>query len=320
MSHCIRTSAKQLQQCWFLTGPTASGKTETALLLAERLDAEIVAMDSMSLYRGMDIGTAKPAAPEQARVPHHLIDVAWPDEDYSLAQYVHAASDAVADILKRGRTPLFVGGTGLYLRGLLRGVFQGPPADWELRRTLEAQAEEHGPHWLAEQLRQVDPVTAAKLHPNDRRRIVRALEVFRLTGQPLSALQTQEPLPPEQRPRGVFWLEVPRDWLYQRINDRVDSMIQRGLVDEVQRLLSSSHPPARTARQALGYAEIIGYLEDRYSLAEAIDTIKTRSRQFAKRQHTWFRNLAECRPLPVTIPTDPADIAAALLAAASHQD
>lgn len=283
-----------LRRCWFLTGPTACGKTEASLQLAEKLNAEIVALDSMSLYRGMDIGTAKATAAEQARVPHHMIDVIEPDEEFSLADYVAGANAACENILSRGRTPLFVGGTGLYLRGLLRGVFEGPPADWEFRNRLKAEAEVNGAEWLHGQLMTVDPETASRRHPNDQRRIIRALEVHHVTGQPLSSMQTQQPLPEGSRPLHVYWLSIPRDWLHTRINRRVDQMMEAGLEAEVRQLLASQHPPARTARQALGYAEIISYLEGTGSLQDAVETIKTRTRQFAKRQHTWFRNLVEC--------------------------
>jgi tRNA dimethylallyltransferase len=188
-----------------------------------------------------------------------------------------------------------VGGTGLYLRGVLRGVFTGPAADWAIRRRLEAEAGEHPPGWLHERLRAVDPAAAAALHPHDTRRLVRALEVFELTGRPLSEQQTQPPLPEADRPRHVYWLSPPRDWLYERINRRVDAMLSAGLVDEVRSLLAGPQPLGRTARQALGYREIVDFLESRATLDEATDLIRRRTRQFAKRQHTWFRNLVECR-------------------------
>ncbi len=173
--------------CWFLSGPTASGKTSVALALAPAIKAEIVSLDSMALYRGMEIGTAKPSAAEQATVPHHLLDVIHPDEEYSLAQYVAAAHRAVDDILQRGRTPLFVGGTPLYLKSLLRGIFTGPPADWELRRRLQAMADAEGTLALHARLADVDPLSAKRLHPRDERRVIRALEVWERTGQSITA-------------------------------------------------------------------------------------------------------------------------------------
>ena len=163
-----------IADCWFLSGPTASGKSAVALSLARLIDAEIVSLDSMALFRGMEIGTAKPSPAERAQVPHHLLDVIDPWEEYSLAQYVAAASRAVDEILARGKTPLFVGGTPLYLKSLLRGIFEGPPADWELRRRLIEQSEREGPFWLYGQLAEVDPLSAKRLHPRDSRRIIRA--------------------------------------------------------------------------------------------------------------------------------------------------
>lgn len=303
-----------LRQCRFLAGPTACGKTETGLLLAERLDAEIVSLDSMALYRGMDVGTAKPSPAERQRVPHHLIDVIDPHQESSVAEYIAAAETACRGILARGRSPLFVGGTGLYLRSLLRGVFEGPAADWEFRRQLEADVAAHGPEALHQRLQQVDPQTAAKLHPNDRRRIIRALEVRHVTGRPLSDQQQQPPLPEGERPRHVYWLSPPRDWLYARINVRVERMIAAGLVDEVRRLLQANPPMGRTARQALGYKEVIAHLENGVPLAETVTTIQTRTRQFAKRQHTWFRNLEECRPIEITGAETAAELASRLAA------
>ncbi len=284
-----------LRQCWFLAGPTACGKTSAGLLLAQTINAEIIALDSMSLYRGMDIGTAKPTREEQAMVPHHLIDILDPHEEYTVAEYLPAAEQAAIKIIERGKTPLFVGGTGLYLRSVLRGVFEGPAADWEFRNSLEAAAAEHPPGWLHNQLHQVDPVSAERLHPADTRRLIRALEIVYLTGQPASIQQQQEPLPEHERPQNVFWLHPSREDLYQRINQRVDRMMEQGLLHEVRSLLTHPQGLSRTARQALGYKEIIDHLEGRWSLSEAVEQIKTKTRQFAKRQHTWFRNLVECR-------------------------
>ncbi|MFQ5735226.1 MAG: tRNA (adenosine(37)-N6)-dimethylallyltransferase MiaA [Planctomycetaceae bacterium] len=289
-----------LQRCRFLAGPTASGKTEIALLLADRLGAEIVSLDSMALYRGMDVGTAKPSAEQRARVPHHLIDVIDPHEEYSVAEYLAAVETACREILLRGRTPLFVGGTGLYLRSVLRGVFAGPSADWVFRRQLVAEAESQGPAFLHEKLQRTDPDAAANLHPRDQRRIIRALEVYHVTGRRLSEQQQHPPLPEDLRPRNVYWLNPPRSWLHARINCRVEQMISAGLVDEVRRLLQGDPPMGRTARQALGYKEMIDHLAGGRSLEKTIARIQVRTRQFAKRQCTWFRNLEECRSIDVT--------------------
>lgn len=294
-----------LKQCWFLAGPTAVGKTAISLLLAERLNAEILSLDSMAIYRGMDIGTAKPGLQEQSAVRHHLIDLVAPHQEFSVADYVETALQVVEDVVRRGRVPLFVGGTGLYLKAVLRGIFDGPPADWELRRRLEQQARELGPQRLHDQLSSIDPPTAARLHVNDQRRVIRALEVYEITGSRLSDQHHDEPRPLEEQPTAV-WLEPPRDWLRDRVNCRVDRMMQCGLLHETQTLLASDPRPGRTARQALGYREMILHLEDGLPLDEAVDLVKVRTRQFAKRQHTWFRNLEECRSFAV-IPDEPTE-------------
>jgi tRNA dimethylallyltransferase len=295
----MQFEVETLRACWFLAGPTACGKTAAGIALAERIGGEIVALDSMSLYRGMDIGTAKPTAAERARVPHHLIDIVDPQEEFSVAEYLRVAHAACQGILERGCTPLFVGGSGLYLRAVLRGVFEGPPADWEFRRRLAQELQQRSEAELHARLHAVDPVTAERLPPRDVRRVIRALEVHHLTGRPASELRQQVPLEPALRPPHVYWLSPPRAWVYERINRRVEQMIDAGLVAEVCALLAASRPPGRTARQALGYREIIDFLSAGCSLAEAVATIRTRTRQFAKRQHTWFRNLVECRAVAI---------------------
>ena len=301
-----------LRQSIVLAGPTACGKTACSLLVAERFNAEIVALDSMTIYREMDIGTAKPTVSERSRVPHHLIDVIDPDAEFSLPQFLAEAEVAVREILARGRLPLFVGGTGLYLRGLLRGVFEGPSADWELRKRWEQEIQQNGVEHLFERLRQVDPITASRLHPNDHRRVIRALEVHELTKRPVSELQQQGPRPPEDQPKSVLWICPPRNVLHRRINARVENMFESGLIAEVLKLISRSKPISHTARQGLGYKEVIDWFGQRFPAPihepesgesrmtrgerqELITLIQTRTRQFAKRQHTWFRNLEECR-------------------------
>lgn len=278
-----------------LTGPTGSGKSALALDLAERLNAEIVSADSMTLYRGMDIGTAKPSAAERARVPHHLIDVLNPAESANVAWWLREAGRVVGEIESRGRTALIVGGTPFYLKAIICGLFDSPPADQELRRALEEEAERSGPLALHTQLAQVDPISAGRLHPNDVRRVVRAMEVYRLTGKPLSEWQKQswwDGQEPQFSPNQCLCLDLPRDVLYDRINARVDAMFAAGWVDEVRRLEAMS--PGREASMALGYREIGLHLNGSASLQETIDEIKMRTRQFAKRQLTWFRGLAGC--------------------------
>lgn len=289
-----------LRKCWFLAGATACGKTASGIELARRLNAEILSLDSMALYRGMDIGTAKPTPAEQGAVPHHLIDLIAPTVDFSVAEYVTASQRICEELIARGKTPLFVGGTGLYLRSLLRGVFQGPSADLEIRARLERFVTEQSPEALHARLVEVDAVTAARLHPQDVRRVIRALEIFELTGIPSSAQMSEGPLPESERPRRVFWLSPPRGWLHERINRRVDLMFQAGLVEEVRRLMSQPGGLGRTASQALGYKEVIEHLEGRRTLEACIDRVKTRTRQFAKRQETWFRNITEARPVEIT--------------------
>jgi len=315
----MKFSTSLLRQCWFLAGPTAVGKSELALHLAAHLNAEILSLDSMAIFRGMDIGTAKPDSRQQQMVPHHLIDLIQPDDEFSTAQYLQAAMACCDELLSRGKTPLFVGGTGLYLRALLRGVFEGPPADWKFRTQLSEQAARHGTGWLHRQLQEIDPVSAARLHPNDERRLIRSLEIAHLTGQPASTLQQEIPLPVEERTEHVYWLHPPRDWLADRIDRRVDQMFELGFEQEVRTLLKSAHPPGRTARQALGYRELIEWIEagpqdaEFRGLEPVTEQIKTHTRQFAKRQETWFRNLEECREVAIDGTETPEELCGRIL-------
>jgi tRNA dimethylallyltransferase len=282
----------------YLTGPTASGKTAVGVLLARRLNAEIIALDSMTLYRGMDIGTAKPTPAERGGVVHHLLDVLDPWEAASVAEYRAWALAALEGIEARGKRVLFVGGTALYLKVLLRGLFEGPAADPDLRRRLEREAEERGDRALHERLETLDPDTAARLHLHDRRRIIRALEVIELTGRPLSRLQVEHdrPAPPGTT---VFAIDRPRSDLHDRINRRVVSMFESGLVEEVRALQAGVRPIGPVAAQGVGYREVIELLEGKAGLAATIERVRARSRQFAKRQATWFRGLEEVEHWPV---------------------
>ncbi len=290
--------------CWFLTGPTASGKTAVAIELARQLNAEIVSLDSMALYRGMDIGTAKPNVAERAAVPHHLIDVIDPHEEFSVAQYVAAAEGVVREIAARGRMPLFVGGTPLYLKALLRGIFAGPPADWELRNQLQEVADREGDAALHRRLAQVDPAAARRLHTRDRRRVIRALEVFEKTGQCITDLQRQFERARPAEACQVFMLDWPREQLIQRIDARVDAMFAAGLVEEARRLLAGPTPPGRTAVQAVGYREVFDHLRGSLDLAGTIELVKLRTRQFAKRQMTWFRSFSEVHRISAEPPME----------------
>jgi tRNA dimethylallyltransferase len=300
--------------CWFLTGATASGKSDVGVELAARIGAEIISMDSMALYRGMDVGTAKPSPGQRGAVPHHLVDVLEPHEESSLAQYLSVAQLAVEAIRSRGREALFVGGTPLYLKGLLRGIFAGPAADWELRRELQTEADSRGPEVLHRRLAEVDPEAARRLHPHDTRRIIRALEVHSKTGRPISSLQRQFDAGRAAEACRVFVLARPRAELYRRIDRRVERMFAEGLVEEVCGLLSNPRPLSKTARQAVGYREVVEHLSGHRGLEETIELVKTHTRQFAKRQETWFRSLSECRFVPVSGETSPSDIAQRMIA------
>lgn len=294
-----------------LTGPTGSGKTRLGIDIAERLGAEIISMDSMALYRGLDIGTAKPTPAERARVRHHLIDMLDPWQSASVAWWLEQAKICCPEIESRGKHVLFVGGTPFYLKTLLCGLFEGPPADPALRRAMQTAAERLGVRAMHERLAQVDPVAAARLHVNDLRRVIRALEVFELTGKPISAWQKQwaEVGGQKTEDRGrkseaasssplssVLWLDLPRPELYDRINRRVEAMFAAGLVEEVRQLLSMERPLSKEATQALGYKEVFAHLDGKQGLAETIALLQTRTRNFAKRQITWFRRLPRCRP------------------------
>ena len=294
-SDVLSVTFPPIREAWYLTGPTASGKTRVGVELALQLNADIISLDSMTIYRGMDVGTAKPTTVDRDRVPHYLLDFVDPNLNFSLSDYLQAAHRIVADIRSRGREVLFVGGTPLYLKALLRGLYPGPPADWEFRREIEAELNLHGLAALHQRLQLVDPLSAARLHPHDKRRIIRALEVYRLTGQPLSHRQTQFE---DSTPAGqckVFVLAWSRADLHRRIEERVDGMFDAGLVDEVRGLLDQYGALSRTALQAVGYRETVEFLRSIRNLEATVELVKARTRQFARRQDTWFRSLQECR-------------------------
>ncbi len=263
----------------------------------------------MALVRGLEIGTAKPTLAERAAVPHHLLDLIELGEEFSVARYVAAAEECVAQITARGHESLFVGGTPLYLKALLRGLFVGPPADWPLRRELTDFAQAHGAAALHERLAAIDPVAAGRLPPADARRIVRAIEVFAKTGRPISAWQQQfdQARPAEQCL--VFVLDWPRAVLYERIERRVDAMFAAGLVEEVRALETAGLAWGRTASQAVGYREVRQHLAGQLTREQTIALVKTRTRQFAKRQLTWFRSLSECRRVALDGAFDPEAVA-----------
>jgi len=293
----IRTVARpdDFRSAIVLTGPTGSGKSALALDLAQRIGGEIVAMDSMTLYRGMDIGTAKPGAEDRRRVPHHLIDVLDPWETGSVAWWLERARACVRDIESRGRRALFVGGTPLYLKALSSGLFEGPPADADVRARLTAEADAVGVETLHAKLAAVDPRTSERLHPNDVRRVVRALEVWELTGRPISEWQTQWETNAKPQAVEVCCLDRPRDELYARINQRVLDSLAAGWLDEVRRLRALPRPISREAGLALGYRELNDFLDDRRDWDDTVALIQQRTRNFAKRQLTWFRHLPGVR-------------------------
>ncbi|NPV08911.1 MAG: tRNA (adenosine(37)-N6)-dimethylallyltransferase MiaA [Anaerolineae bacterium] len=288
-----------------IVGPTAAGKTALALDLSHHLDLEVVSADSRQIYRYMDIGTAKPSASEMRLVPHHLVDVVGPDETLTLAQYQELAYRVIDDVLARGRLPLLVGGTGLYVWSVLEN-WQIPRVSPQpdLRRRLEEEAARHGPEYLHRRLADVDPTAAAGIHPNNLRRIIRALEVFQQTGVPISRLQDRG----EPRYRyQVLGVTAPRRELYRRADQRVDAMIERGLVEETRRLLEAGYSPQLPAMSGLGYRQVAEYLAGQYDLSEAIRRIKTCTHRFIRQQHTWFR-LDDPRICWFEQPLDPQEV------------
>jgi tRNA dimethylallyltransferase len=277
--------------CWVLTGPTASGKTEVALELARRHPVEIVSVDSMQVYRGMDVGTAKPSREQMAAVPHHMIDVLEPEETCNVGTFCRMAREAMAAVRSRGRRPLLVGGSPMYLKGLLYGLMEGPGRDGTVRRRLEEDLAAHGSGALHRRLAEVDPEAAERIHPNDVQRITRALEYTGLTGRPISAGQEQFDGHPRV-PHAIVGLQWSRERLYERIERRVDGMMERGLAAEVASLRDRLGPQAG---QALGYKEFVPVLAGRCSLDEAVKRIKRRTRRYAKHQLTWFAHFPGLR-------------------------
>jgi tRNA dimethylallyltransferase len=270
-----------------LVGPTASGKTALALDLAARFGGEIVGADSRQVYRGMDIGTAKPTTEQRARVPHHLLDVVWPDEAYTLAQYQTAASDAIRDVWARGGLPLLVGGTGLYVRAIVDGlVIPAVAPDAELRARLEAEARTAGPEALHARLAALDPVAAREISATNKRRVIRALEVCLLTGQPFSAQRGRRPTPYAPLLLGVT---TERERLYAWADARIDGMLAAGLVEEVRALAAKGYGWELPALSSLGYREVGAYLRGELHLEAAIARMKLDTHGYIRRQLTWFR-------------------------------
>ena len=273
-----------------IVGPTASGKTRMAVELAQRHNGEVISADSMQIYRTMDIGTAKPTQEEMGGIPHHMIDVADPEEDFSVARYVEMAARCVDDVLARGKLPIVAGGTGLYIDSLLSGRTFAPfSPDSALRGELERELAEKGGQAMLEALGQVDPEAAQRLHPNDHKRIIRALEVYRSTGKTITQHNREtQAIPPRYNALTIGLAFQDRQAMWRRIDQRVDEMVAAGLEDEVRRLLTSGISPKCTAMQAIGYKEFTQALSGEMTWQEAADVVKLRSRQYAKRQLTWF--------------------------------
>lgn len=276
-----------------LTGPTAIGKTAVSIAFAKAIDGEILSADSMQVYRGMDIGSAKITKEEMQGVPHHLLDILEPEESFDVMQFQQLAKEAIAGIYDRGHIPILTGGTGFYIQAVLYDIVFTEETDSNIRKALEAEAEEKGVEYLHRKLQEVDPVTAENLHPNNKKRVIRALEFYELNGYPLSAHNEREHQRISPYLFRYYILHEKRDVLYERIEKRVDEMLDRGLVEEVQALKNKGLTRNMVSMQGLGYKEILDYLNGACTLEEAVETIKKETRHFAKRQLTWFRREKE---------------------------
>ena len=275
-----------------IVGPTASGKTSLSIELAKRINGEIISADSMQIYRFMDIGTANPDADEMSGIKHYLIDEIYPDEEFSVAKYRELAIKYINKIIKEGRHPVIAGGTGLYINSLVYNInFSETISDWPLREQLKKESEEKGSRYLHNKLMEIDPEAAVKIHENDIKRIIRAIEVFKHTNKPISLHQQLSRLEPPPYNYLIFGLRMERARLYERIEKRVDIMFERGLVSEVRKLQEMGYERNITAMQGLGYKEIFAYLRGEATLDEAKFIIKRDTRHYAKRQLTWFKRL-----------------------------
>lgn len=273
-----------------IAGPTGVGKTEISLQVAERLQGEIISCDSMQIYKGMDIGSAKVTKEEMERVPHHLIDVVSPFDAFTVSDYKDLAEEAIHDIHKRGKPAILVGGTGLYIDAVIKNLsFTEGGSDAALRKELEEEARKNGPLFLHEKLKKVDFAAATAIHHNNVKRVVRALEVYHLTGRPFSSFRDERGLRKEYEIH-YYYLNKDRQKLYEGIDERVEVMMRKGLLEEVTRLQKSGLTSSHVSMQGIGYKEILSYLDGVLSLEGAVDLVKMRSRNYAKRQLTWFRN------------------------------
>ncbi len=272
-----------------ILGPTGVGKTQVSLQLADILKGEIISFDSRQVYKFMDIGTAKPTEEERERIRHHLIGLISPDEKFTAANYGKKARQIIREIIERGKQPVAVGGSGLYLKALIEGFFQGPKANEEIRKRLQREAQEFGESHLFSRLKEVDPQATERIHPNDLVRIIRALEVYELTGKPISMWQRDGEYEPFPLQFVKIGLNLERERLYQRINQRTEEMISQGFLDEVRALKKKGFTPQLKALRTVGYQELFDYLEGKFDLQAAIEKIKLNTRHYAKKQLTWFR-------------------------------
>ncbi|MED1801854.1 tRNA (adenosine(37)-N6)-dimethylallyltransferase MiaA [Brevibacillus porteri] len=294
---------QQRERLVVIIGPTSVGKTQLSLELAEQFDGEIISGDSMQVYRGMDIGTAKAEPEELARIPHHLIDIKNPDEEYSVAMFQESAATLITDINQRGKLPFIVGGTGLYIESVThRFQFSTTSQDPELRDRLQRLADSEGVEALHARLADVDPITAERLHPNDVKRVIRALEIYESSGYKMSDFQLRAQHSPYDLV--MIGLTMDRAKLYERINHRVELMIEAGLVEEVRGLLDAGYDASLVSMQGLGYKELIPYLYGEITLEKAVNDIQQRTRHFAKRQLSWFRRMAEIQWFDMTDPAE----------------
>ncbi|WP_429845499.1 tRNA (adenosine(37)-N6)-dimethylallyltransferase MiaA [Brevibacillus sp. FIR094] len=296
-------TVQQRERLVVIIGPTSVGKTQLSLELAEQFDGEIISGDSMQVYRGMDIGTAKAEPEELASIPHHLIDIKNPDEEYSVAMFQESAAALITDINQRGKLPFIVGGTGLYIESVThRFQFSTTSQDPEFRDRLQRLADSEGVEALHARLANVDPITAERLHPNDVKRVIRALEIYESSGYKMSDFQLRAQHSPYDLV--MIGLTMDRAKLYERINHRVELMIEAGLVEEVRGLLDAGYDASLVSMQGLGYKELIPYLYGEITLEKAVNDIQQRTRHFAKRQLSWFRRMAEIQWFDMTDPAE----------------
>ncbi len=278
-----------------IAGPTAVGKTTLSIDLAKEFDAEIINADSRQIYKKLNIGTAKPTPEEQAEVTHHLVDIINPDEQFNAARFAELAKEEISKIINKGKRVFVVGGTGLYIKALVHGLFPAPPGDPKIKEELLAEASSYGLRSLYKKLKKIDPVSARKIHPNDKQRIIRALEVFYLTGKPISKFQEKHKFRNKEFETLKIVLYRDRKELYERINKRVLSMVSRGMVEEVKSLLEEGYNPDLNSMTSIGYQHVARYISGDISLKRAIELLQRDTRRYAKRQLTWFRGDKEYR-------------------------